>query len=421
MPLEHVPSSQTDYHLMPFDARGRERGGYSREVLRLAASRPPTDVFVFSHGWNGDVPAARAQYGAWVATMLRCPADLDRVSARRGGFRPLLIGLHWPSKAWGDEELTAASFGVDEPGPSLDHLVDQFAARLDADPTVRAAVWTIVEAAQEHAAPRTLPENVRAAYHVVSLADGTDAPEGDREPFDPERMYQACLLEQAVSFGGLSIGGLLAPLRVLTFWHMKRRARLFGESGATKLVADLQDAAPQARIHLMGHSFGAIVAAAAACGAHRPVDSLSLVQGAISLWSFCSSIPNFPTRTGYFHRLIRESRVAGPVVVTTSPFDRAVGTFYPLGAWSGRQIDYVGPEELPRYGAIGTFGVRGPDVEVEDTSLEDTDELRAGVVHNLDARDVIASGGGMSGAHNDICHPQVAHAVWTAVHATHKP
>jgi hypothetical protein len=35
-------------------------------------------------------------------------------------------------------------------------------------------------------------------------------------------------------------------------------------------------------------------------------------------------------------------------------------------------------------------------------------------VYNLDANSVIKNGGGFSGAHSDIAHPEVAHAMWQA-------
>jgi hypothetical protein len=54
-------------------------------------------------------------------------------------------------------------------------------------------------------------------------------------------------------------------------------------------------------------------------------------------------------------------------VATLSEHDRAVGKYYPLGAGSGRQVTY-GPGELPKYGAIGTFGVRGPGLDIDDVA-----------------------------------------------------
>ena len=52
------------------------------------------------------------------------------------------------------------------------------------------------------------------------------------------------------------------------------------------------NAATQARVHLMGHSFGCIVMSSilggpgAEAALPRAVDSLALVQGAVSLWAF---------------------------------------------------------------------------------------------------------------------------------------
>ena len=55
-----------------------------------------------------------------------------------------------------------------------------------------------------------------------------------------------------VPFGGFSLGGVLAPLRVLSFWVMKQRALSFGETGAARLLGSLQEAASEARFHLVG-------------------------------------------------------------------------------------------------------------------------------------------------------------------------
>ena len=46
--------------------------------------------------------------------------------------------------------------------------------------------------------------------------------------------------------------------------------------------------------------------------------------------------------------------------------------------------------------------------------LGDKYDFRPGKIYNLDCSRVICNGTGASGAHNDICHPEVAHAVWQA-------
>ncbi|MEV8095164.1 hypothetical protein [Kitasatospora sp. NPDC085879] len=442
MPAETVPGTGLRYHLITFDARGRERaegeGPYSQIVLRDAAASQPTDVFLFSHGWNADVPAARGQYTRWLATMDSCADDQARLEERPGGFRPLLVGLHWPSKAWSDEQFqpeaavgfaaASSAAAVGEPSNGVESLVDRYAAALADTPATREALRIIVENALLDAAPVTLPEPVKRAYDVIDVEASTGsegvgaAPGDDRDAFDAEATYQACLMEELTSYGEVSFGGVLSPLRVLTFWQMKRRARDLGERGAAALLGDLQTAAPTARFHLMGHSFGCIAISAAVSRAlgrgvdRHPVDTLVLVQGAMSLWSFCSHIPPRPARSGYFHRILGDGLVQGPVVVTTSVHDRAVRVFYPLGAGAKRQVDFEAGD-LPTYGGIGTFGVRGPGIDITDEILGPTDtryDFRPFTVHNLDADDVINSGGGVSGAHSDICHAPVAHAVWQA-------
>jgi hypothetical protein len=437
--VEPESGREGPYHLLAFDAAGSERsehtGPYSRELSAQVAREAPTDVFLLSHGWNGDVPAAHRQYRAWVAAMAGCPEDRAAADARPGGFRPLVIGLHWPSKAWGDEDLGSASFALPAGAPGapetgqgdgVARLVDSSAAALGDTPAVRDAVRTIVDSALDDPVPATLPQPVREAYGRLNAALGLGAegagasPGDDRAPFDPEAVYQACLMEELASFGGTSLGGLLAPLRVLTFWHMKRRARDVGARGVATLLTRLQDAAPGARFHLMGHSFGCIVVSSAVAGpgpsGRRPIASLALVQGAMSLWSFCSAIPSAPGRAGYFHRVLADGLIAGPVVVTTSVHDRAVRSFYPIGAGSRGQVDYL-PDRLPTYGAIGAFGVRGPGIRVVNDDLRPVDEaydLQPGVVHNLRADEVIRDGAGVMGAHSDITKPPVAHAVWQA-------
>jgi hypothetical protein len=432
MPIEPVPGTDLTYYLIAFDSAGLERvdGGelLSRRALDELARGPITDVFLMSHGWKGDVPAARDQYGRWAGAMARCGDDVARMRRARPCFRPLLIGLHWPSLPYGDESLGGAvSFDVPAAGPAGD-LVEQAAERIADTPAARAALRTIFAAAEEDVAPPTLPPEVRAAYevldHEADLGSAGAAPGADREPFDPERYYQAAQ-EGPVSFGGFGIGGILSLLQQLSFWKMKDRARRFGESGGFGLLSDLQRAAPASRgvrFHLMGHSFGCIVMSATLAGPGgrgalpRPVDSAALVQGALSLWSYCSDIPATPGRAGYFAPVITARKVAGPLVTTQSEHDTAVGRLYPMAAGVARQVAFA-PDELPRYGALGTFGVRGPGPDVVDLDLLPADAdyaFESGKVYNLESSRYIREGGGLSGAHSDIAHPEVAHAVWQA-------
>ena len=433
MPTQITPGG-IKYHLIGFDASGQERtddpgGRMSENVLATLRSEPVTDVFLLSHGWQGDVPSALRQYHRWIDAMGACAADRAAIAKARPGFHPLIVGLHWPSLAWGDEELSGGHVSFAAPGASpVDDLVNQYAERLADTPAARAALTTIVESALDNMAPDELPPEVRAAFVTLNEeaglgSGGEDAdPGADREPFNPDRVYEAEL--EGVSFGWPSLGGLLAPLRTLTFWKMKDRAKSFGETGGFRLLTQIQQAGGEkVRVHLMGHSFGCIVASAALAGPGgtgklvRPVNTLALMQGALSLWSFCSDIPSKPGRAGFFRSIVSGGKVSGPIITTISAKDTAVGRFYPIGAGARGDVQFA-PGALPKFGAVGSFGARGPGLEIVDLELQPATaayRFSPGHIYNLESTRYICDGGGTSGAHNDIAKPEIAHAFWSAV------
>jgi pimeloyl-ACP methyl ester carboxylesterase len=455
MSLEEVPGTGLHFHLVVFDADGRERsdadGPRSRAVIDAVATEPISDVFLFSHGWKGDVPAARRQYRDWIRTMAGCTSDIERAgTAWRGAFRPLLIGVHWPSLPFGDEELGArgGSFAVEssataagpaspeDPDALVESMIDAYAARIADTPAAREALRLIVTRAIDDVAPDRLPPEVADACAVLDRESGLGSggegsePGSDREAFDPEAVYAAVQEEESVSFGDFGFGGLLALVRTLSFWQMKARARRFGEGGAHDLLIQLiQSAGPDVRFHLMGHSFGCIVASGMAAGPPgrtspaRPVDTLILIQGAFSLWSYCPEIPTAPGRPGYFHPILRDGRVRGPIITTQSEHDLAVGRCYPLAAGVRRQVDYN--DQLPTYGAVGTFGLCGLDDRAEFGALRAASETYAfepGRVYNLESSGIIRHHlNRIGGAHCDILHPEVGHAAWSAVLAGSHP
>ena len=262
---------------------------------------------------------------------------------------------------------------------------------------------------------------------MVELGAGGEgaAPGSDRAAFDPQACFAAARdLAGPASFGGGGFGGkLLAPLRVLSFWKMKQRGCEVGQTGVNDFLRALQAALAgrATRIHLMGHSFGCILSCAAIAGRPggavlTPIASLMLAQGAMSLWSMCESIPVSPGQSGYFHALLADRRVAGAIVTTRSPFDTANRVFYPLGAGVAGQVDFAALS-LPRYGAMGCFGLQGlaaPAAEVALRAADQDFDFPPGAVTNLEASAVIRNGTGPAGAHNDIAGPEVAHAIWSA-------
>jgi len=464
MPLRHIDETNLSYYLVLFDSDGNERleqdGTLLSAKLSSAVQDGVTDVFVSSHGWLGDIPAAIRQYNSWISTMAAQGSDRDRARALAPDFKAVIVGVHWPSLPWGNEDAGAALLGHDEadefagerqmaPGD----LVQRYAGRIADTDEARAALTTILAGAEDDAvkaqvAEGTLPAHLEQAYQALfvqaglGLGGAAAAPGLDQETFSPALTISEWTSAMAgqVQPGpdgqpGLLGGGfrndvkdaLLAPVRQLSFWAMKHRACHVGETGLHELLTELQESAPQARFHLMGHSFGCIVVSAAISGPldqgaissrlPRPVSSLFLVQAAMSLWSFAESIPFLPHAPGYFRPIgAAPTLVGGPIVTTRSTFDHAVGTFFPLGARLGN--DLLLGQDLPKFGGVGTFGIRGtPTKATHDLSVLNADAeygFDGGQIYNIDASTVIRHGGWPSGAHSDIAHAQIAHLFWQA-------
>jgi hypothetical protein len=202
MTVERLPGKDLRYFLVAFDEHGKERtddpdGLMSQKVLRELQDTPVTDVFFLSHGWKGDIPAAREQYNKWIGSLVSCTEDMAQAKVTRPGFKPLFIGLQWESLPWGDEEFggSATSFAPTA-GTPIDELVENYAQRIAPTGKAKEALRTIFNCALRDMAPDTLPEEVRRACQVLDRESGLTndgeggAPGQDREPFDPEMAYQ---------------------------------------------------------------------------------------------------------------------------------------------------------------------------------------------------------------------------------------
>src|SRR5262245_39455564 len=299
MSFHTITNTPIEYGLLAFDADGHERndevagGTFSRTLLDRIERDEPSHVFLFSHGWKGDVPAAIDQYNRWIKAMTDLRSDVQAMGAN---FKPLWIGLHWPSQPWGDDELGEDSF--EAASVPSNELVERYVSRLGGNPDdVRRLLRIIFAENDRNAGAMTLPPHVADAYQKLAAVIGKTAgspggpPDADGVTFDPVAAFDAGNAA-GDAFGRLNLGGLLGPLRQLSFWKMKNRARTVGEGGMHAFVAQMQQALPSAKFHLMGHSFGCIVVSSIVGGPggttslSRPVDSVALLQGALSLWAY---------------------------------------------------------------------------------------------------------------------------------------
>jgi len=428
MPFQTIPDTDVKYALINFDDDGRERlenGGarFSSALVEQVKRDRPSHVFLFSHGWKGDVPAAVDQYNRWIGAMWRLTADRSGLGTT---FRPLFIGLHWPSQPWGDESLERGPVSFTTSGADLIQPAFEAAVRhFGGSAAVRAPLQVIFDAYRQNPGARVLPDEVVTAYHdlakTVGFSAGGDAdspPDQDGAPLDPQAAVRAERMASAGEVFGLRSSlrnGVLAGLRQVSFWLMKHRARTVGEQGMHQFVSALQQAC-DARVHLMGHSFGCIVMSSVLGGPGgtgalaRPVDSAVLVQGALSLWSYAEKIPG-ADKPGYFRHLLAKHAVSGPLVTTQSTHDAAVGAAFPAAVGLVNEFDFG--TELPRFGGVGTWGIQGTTIAEGLTMLDPTGtyNFKAGRIYNVDGSRFIPG-------HSAIDGPEVAHLLWQAVVAS---
>jgi hypothetical protein len=427
MPFQKIPDLGIQYALIHFDDRGRERtddpegGVFSRTLLEKARRENPSHVFLFSHGWKGDMPSAIEQYNRWIGAMWKLEADRQAMGT---DFRPLFIGLHWPSLPWGEESFAAAaSFGTAD-APAVGALLEAAVEHFGGGQGVRGPLEVIFRAFERDPAARILPDDVVAAYGELAQAIGFSAglgseapPDQDGAPLDPQAAVRAERMASAgESFGitGRIKNGVLAGLRQASFWLMKHRARTVGEQGMHSFVSDLQRACG-ANVHLMGHSFGCIVVSSILGGPGgngtltRPVNSAVLVQGAMSLWSYADDIPE-SDKPGYFRHVLGKRTVSGPIVTTQSVNDRAVGFAFPAAVGLVNEVDFAA--DLPKFGGIGSWGIQGTTSAEPRDMLDQHGDYRfeAGRIYNLNGSQFIPDHSGIDG-------PQVAHVLWQAVGA----
>lgn len=423
---------------LEFDAEGRRTGaGEFGDPFAEVPARGITDLFVMSHGWNNSRPTARRLYRGFLGRIAQVAAAQG---VGDGGTRVGTVGIIWPSLRWADEDVPLpAEGGMASLGPAAPSDA-QLARDLRAVYTESEQVAAIDRlAGLLDEAPRSdqALEEFRAA--VATLVGGTDAggPEDEGETGilraeDTEALFdrfagldhraqlsEGTLLGLGDRFQKLWKGGR-EVLRATTYFEMKRRAGTVGRAGLGAALQRLRQAAPDLRVHLIGHSFGARLVSfalaglpAQATGENSPVKSLLLVQAAFSHFAFARRLPHDRNRAGALARM--EARVDGPLAATFSVFDTAVGEKYPLASIVSRDDAAAFDDLMFRWGAIGARGFK--EVDATETAVAPTGrpyQWKSGGFTNLNANNVIRTGRPPSGAHSDIIHNELAWATLSA-------
>jgi hypothetical protein len=438
-----------DYAEIAFDkgASVVERAGYD-ELLDAVGRGGIDDVVVLVHGWNNTMPDARLLYQR-LAVEFRNVADSPAGTALGlADRRVALLGLLWPSAKFAERDLIpggAAGIGSPVPdqalwtqladlhgvfdAPDADASLDAAAAMvpaLDDSAEVRDGFVTLLRRLLPPPAPadrEDLPDQLRQLPGFAVL-DQLSAPV---LPTGPTGGTSGGAAEAGVADGpygasagqaaglGLPFGGFKAAaqrmLNLLTYYQMKARAGTIG-AAASAVLRELRDRRSTVGVHLVGHSFGGRLVTATAAGipeepALQP-DSMTLLQAAYSHYGLAPGGDGTPE--GFFRDVVADRRVRGPVLITHSDKDLAVGLAYPLASrLAGQNADDLGgPDDL--YGGIGRNGAQKTPEAVNAELLKDGQPyaLAGCPVVNLRADDIITG-------HSDIVRPEVAYAVMSAV------
>lgn len=200
-------------------------------------------------------------------------------------------------------------------------------------------------------------------------------------------------------------GFLQRAIEFASYYTMKERAARIGAEGLAPVIEEVGKALPQVGVHLAGHSFGARLVTSAVAAVRKPrLKTLALLQGAFSQFAFAP--------TGAFRGVICPRRLKGPVLVTHSCNDIAIGEAYPIASYFGKQVASALGDAQDAYGGLGRNGAQGMKAgECANVRLGDVEGLRDALrypVINLNADAVIRG-------HSDFVRPEVGEALRTAM------
>ena len=163
------------------------------------------------------------------------------------------------------------------------------------------------------------------------------------------------------------------------------------------------------RIHLVGHSFGGrVVTAAAANSTTDKIRSMSLLQTAFSHNGFSKAM------NGFFRTVVDQKRVHGPILVTHTKNDKAVGVAYPLASRINGDKAAAFGDENDVFGGLGRNGAQqmeaGETVAGRLLAADGRYAFQPGMFFNLEASEFISG-------HSAVTGREVAHAIRQAIGA----
>jgi hypothetical protein len=406
-----------------------------------------TDLFVISHGWNNTQEDAENLYKDLFKNVAAvAPELLSRKLA--------ILGIIWPSKKFtelvnaaatqgGAASMEGAAVADQTLVKKLDKLEELFgpksAARiqkakgliekLETDPAARDEfVSQLVglldpgAAHKEDASDKLFNMNGSKMLEKLQVptpitptssggaAGGATALAGSA----PTPMAAGGAAGLGDVFSGIKAGATRF-LNYLTYYEMKARAGTVGK-GVGQLLDKLSSSVE--RIYLIGHSFGSRVVSAAAMSSTTPkIQSMALLQAAFSHNSFSANFDDSDlARPGFFREVVNQGRVRGPILVTHTPNDTAVGILYPAASRLSGTVASAFGDKDDKFGGLGRNGaqkMKKSEIAASVNKLLPVGRnygWEPGKFHNLESSDFIRDPKG-GDAHGVVTGKEIAWAI----------
>ena len=430
-----LPGVDFESWLLKFDKRGACASPKTRDALlaRLQAV-PQTPVILFSHGWNNEFGDATALYAAFLRHL---QAHFE--AGAPGPRRPLFVGVVWPSTwlSWDQGPRIAAAASGDAADGAERALQQELAEALP-DEVARERLhrlFGLPRLTREQGAE--LARLVSSALGAMLTQEGGDGAEAAAP--DPGTVLSGLealqgLAPAASDGGGDELGGggtidggsrrppqhagalaFLDPrgaLRLASVYQMKDRAGTVGWHGVSRLIDDIL-ATSKAPLHTVGHSYGAkvVLSAIAAATAARQVETVLLLQPAVSHLGFAAEVPGREGGGGY--RTV-PAKVKRAILATYSAHDFPLHTVFHRAL---RREDDLGELRIAGgattaghppspYAALGGYGPRGAGERLVDPMPDPgarIDMPGGPLVVGIDG-----TGGRRVGGHGDVATPHTA-------------
>lgn len=412
------------------------------------------DLFLISHGWNNNMDEAKDLY-AGLTTLIKQQIDAVPALASR---RYAIGGVLWPSKKFDDADLIpsgAAALneavtadqltarvrdlrslfaGSDWPGASAAPAVFDDIEKLmdtveDNEANLTKAIDLLRPLLPQHAASTddasarfftssasSLMTRLKKPLNPPQIPAGTGA-----ASIDPFSTGHVSGLGGAAGFrdvlGGIKSGALLF-LNFTTYYMMKARAGDVGQKGVAPLIVQLRDKYEALHIRMIGHSFGCRLLASAINTLpeqekYRP-DTVLLLQGAFSHNGFALA---GETDRGAFRDVIEKKKVRGPILISHTRNDKAVGVAYPIASRINGVTAAALGDANDVFGGLGSNGTQTRQTTPEGDAgtmlpvggpYPFAGGCDASKPFNLKADDYIKG-------HSDIRKPEVAYALAVAM------